>query len=155
MARPGRRTQILETDSDPHDYEPRPSDARAIENADVVFRSGGDLDDWMDDLITSGSGDARTLTLSDSIRTRGDDPHWWHDPRHGARAVAAIGDALAKAGADESDRRGAAYAARLRRLDSDVAACIDRLPRSQRKLVTSHDALGYYTAATALRPWAG
>ena len=44
-------TQLLKPNSDPHDYEPRPSDARAIENADVVFRSGGELDAWMDDLI--------------------------------------------------------------------------------------------------------
>ena len=41
--------------------------------------------------------------------------------------------------------RAAAYGERLRRLDRHVAACIDRLPRSRRKLVTSHDSLGYYT----------
>ena len=52
-------TQVLQPNSDPHDYKPRPSDARAIEGADVVFRSGGDLDEWMDDLIDNGGGDAR------------------------------------------------------------------------------------------------
>ena len=79
------------------------------------------------------------------MRIRGDDPHWWQDPRNGERAVAAIGAALAKAGADGSDQRAASYAKRLRKLDRDVAACIARLPRSARKLVTSHDSLGYYT----------
>ncbi len=48
-------TQILRPNSDPHDYEPRPSDARAIEGADVVFRSGGEVDAWMDDLIESSA----------------------------------------------------------------------------------------------------
>ena len=138
-------TQVLQPNSDPHDYEPRPSDARAIERADVVFRSGGDLDEWMDDLIEANGGDARTVTLSNSVRTRGDDPHWWQDPRNGARAVAAIEAALAKAGGTGYAARAEAYTGRLRALDRQVAACVDRLPRSQRKLVTSHDALGYYT----------
>ena len=55
-------TQILKANSDPHDHEPRPSDARAVEGADVVFRSGGDLDEWMDDLIEAGAGDARIVS---------------------------------------------------------------------------------------------
>ena len=50
-------TQILQPNSDPHDYEPRPSDARAIERADVVFRSGGEVDEWMDDLIEANGGE--------------------------------------------------------------------------------------------------
>ena len=83
-------TQILQPNSDPHDYEPRPSDARAIEEADVVFRSGGDVDEWMDDLIESGGGDTRVVDLSDSVRLRGDDPHWWQDPRNAVRAAGAI-----------------------------------------------------------------
>ena len=69
VGQPGRDvTQILQPNSDPHDYEPRPSDARAIEQADVVFRSGGEVDEWMDDLIEAGGGDARVVDLSKSVR---------------------------------------------------------------------------------------
>ena len=136
-------TQILQPNSDPHDYEPRPSDARAIERADVVFRSGGEVDEWMDDLIDAGGGDARVVDLSESVRLRGDDPHWWQDPRNGARAAKAIASALEK----PAGRRypTAAFTRKLDRLDRRVAACIDRIPRAQRNLVTTHDALGYYT----------
>jgi len=138
-------TQVLQPNSDPHDYEPRPSDARAIEGADVVFRSGGEVDEWMEDLIATNGGDARVVDLGKSVRLRGDDPHWWQDPRNAERAVAAIETALAKAGGKGYAGRARAYTGRLRALDRRVAACIDRLPPARRTLVTSHDALGYYT----------
>src|SRR5918997_59203 len=43
--------QILRPNSDPHEYEPRPSDVRAVTAADVVLRSGGDLDEWLDGIL--------------------------------------------------------------------------------------------------------
>jgi len=141
-------TQILKPNSDPHDYEPRPSDARALEEADVVFRSGGEVDEWMDDLIESSGADTRVVDLSESVRLRGDDPHWWQDPRNAARATGAIFTALSKISGYRPGTGG--YGERLRRLDRKVAACIDRLPPSQRKLVTSHDALDYYTSRYGL-----
>jgi zinc/manganese transport system substrate-binding protein len=138
---------ILRPNSDPHEYEPRPSDAAALARADVVFRSGGDLDEWLDEVIDSAGGDAKRVTLIDHVRRIGDDPHWWQDPRNAIRAVAAIRDALVEVdpgGRAGYDRRAAAYTARLRRLDSEVARCIERVPPAKRKLVTTHDALGYF-----------
>jgi ABC-type Zn uptake system ZnuABC Zn-binding protein ZnuA len=146
-------TQILQPNSDPHDYEPRPSDARAVERADLVVRSGGAVDDWMGDLIDTNGGDAQQADLIRSVRARGGDPHWWQDPRNAERAVSAIRDALIEAdpgGRAGYGRRAAAYTKHLRALDRDVAACIGRLPRERRKLVTSHDALGYYTSRYGL-----
>jgi ABC-type Zn uptake system ZnuABC Zn-binding protein ZnuA len=140
-------TQLLRPGTDPHSYEPRPSDAVALAETDVVFRSGGDLDEWLGDLIESAGGDAETVELSDALRTRSDDPHWWQDPRNAVRAVGAIARALADADPEGRRRYAAnarAYARRLRRLDRAVAACIDRIPPAKRKLVTTHDALGYY-----------
>ena len=81
------------------------------------------------------------------MRTRGDDPHWWQDPLNADRAVVAIRDALIQAdpdGASAYRTNAASYRRRLRALDRGVAACIARVPRAQRKLVTTHDALGYY-----------
>ena len=139
--------QILEPNADPHSYEPRPSDAGAIADADVVLRSGGDLDEWLMELIDSAGGDAPVIEVIDAVESRGDDPHWWQDPRNADKAVATIRERLAEADPDGSDvyeRNAAAYIERLRRLDSSVARCIDRIPRGDRKLVTTHDALGYY-----------
>ena len=138
---------ILRPNSDPHDYEPRPSDAIAVAQADVVFRSGGDLDGWLDDVLDSAGGDAQRVTLIDSVRRDGDDPHWWQDPRNAILAVRAIRDALIEAdpnGRAGYERRAAAYANRLRALDAQVARCLGRVPAAQRKLVTTHDALGYF-----------
>src|SRR5918994_3501720 len=59
---------ILPTGADPHDFEPRPSDAAALSEADVVFRSGGDLDEWLGELIESAGGESAEVTLLDSVR---------------------------------------------------------------------------------------
>ena len=153
----GRRakvTQVLKPNSDPHEFEPRPSDARALANARVLVASGGDLDTWAEDLNRSAAGQASTLYLFDSVKTiRGQhgegagDPHWWQDPTNAILAVEAIRKALTEA----DPRGGASYAAnakaytqRLRRLDRSIASCIGRVRRARRKLVTTHEALGHY-----------
>jgi ABC-type Zn uptake system ZnuABC Zn-binding protein ZnuA len=167
--------QILQPNSDPHAYEPRPSDVRSLADADVVFESGGDLDSWLDGVVENAGGDAPRIELIQAVPTIPDDfldethageeghddhaaeevhdhresadPHWWQDPRNAVAAVGAIRDALAAADPDgragyEADAR--AYTERLRRLDRGVRACIGEIPRAQRKLVTTHDSLGYY-----------
>jgi ABC-type Zn uptake system ZnuABC Zn-binding protein ZnuA len=143
--------QILTPNSDPHQYEPRPSDVRAVSSARLVLRSGGDLDAWLADVLRNAGSDAKTVTLIDSVRTRtgegGVDPHWWQDPRNAAIAVRKIRDALIAAnpgGREAYTANAARYLARLRALDTAIAACIGRVPKSQRKLVSDHDALGYY-----------
>src|ERR671916_541834 len=79
--------QILRPESDPHAYEPRLSDATAVAEAAVVLRSGGEVDEWLDDLLDNAGGDAVTVDLGESVRKRADDPHWWQDPRNAIRAV--------------------------------------------------------------------
>jgi hypothetical protein len=90
--------QILAPNADPHDYEVRPDDVRALAGADVVIRSGGDVDAWLDDAIGASGTDAPVVTLIDHVPEIHDgaalDPHWWQDPRNAERAVAVIRDAL-------------------------------------------------------------
>ena len=56
-------TQILQPNSDPHDYEPRPSDVEAVAGAELVFVSGRGLDDWAEELVSDSGGDARVVDL--------------------------------------------------------------------------------------------
>jgi ABC-type Zn uptake system ZnuABC Zn-binding protein ZnuA len=127
---------LLAPNADPHDYEVRPQDLEALAGADLVVRSGGDLDEWLAEAVEGAGSQAPVVTLMDHVRPLGDDPHWWQDPRNAIAAVAALERAL--------DVDAAAYEARLRELDRDVAACIAEIPEEQRKLVTTHDALGYF-----------
>jgi zinc/manganese transport system substrate-binding protein len=132
---------LLPANVDPHDFEPRPSDARAIAEADYVLRSGGEVDAWLDDLFESAGGDEdRLLDVGEEIGAGGDDPHWWQDPRMAAKAV----DAVAAALAGEATEPGRAYAGRIRALDRRIAACMRSIPRERRKLVTNHDAFGWF-----------
>ena len=138
---------LLPADADPHEYDLRPRDAKALADADLVVRSGGDLDAWLDDALESAGADARTLTLKDAAGATGEDPHWWHDPRLAIPAVDRLRAALAESdppGADGYARAAAAYTARLERLDRRIAACMARIPAPRRKLVTTHDALGRF-----------
>ena len=149
-----RVTALLAPNADPHEFELRPDDVKQLAGARLVVRSGGDLDDWLEDAIDSSGSDAPVLTLAEHVALQDDDPHWWQDPRNAIRAVAALRDALTRvdgAGAGAYERATAAYTARLERLDRAVAACIDKVPVADRTLVTTHDALGYYARRYGIR----
>jgi ABC-type Zn uptake system ZnuABC Zn-binding protein ZnuA len=138
---------LLGPGADPHDYEPRPSDVRSIAEAALVVKSGGDLDEWLDDLLGEAGSDARELALIDSVQRIDGDPHWWHDPRNAVLAVRAIERALVEVdpgGRRAYERNADAYVRRLRALDRAIAACLKKVPDRDRKLVTTHDALGYF-----------
>jgi ABC-type Zn uptake system ZnuABC Zn-binding protein ZnuA len=153
----GERAEVsglLPPNADPHEFELRPDDVKELSDADLVVRSGGDLDEWLADAIDSSGSDADVLTLGDHVALDPEDPHWWHDPRNAIAAVAALRDALAAAdpeGASAYRRSAGAYAQRLDRLDRAVASCIDKVPKADRTLVTTHDALGYYARRYGIR----
>jgi ABC-type Zn uptake system ZnuABC Zn-binding protein ZnuA/ABC-type Mn2+/Zn2+ transport system permease subunit len=150
--------QLLQPNTDPHDYEPRPSDVRETADADVVLLSGDELDHWMGQVVESAGGDPAIVDLGarEPVKLPGEstgpeasryDPHWWHDPRNAQAAVIAIRDALTKANPEARDvyaRNADAYLAKLRALDRGIASCMDRVPPDERKLVTDHDAFGYF-----------
>ena len=150
--------QVLQPNTDPHQYEPRPSDVAAAADARVVFASGDNLDAWVDQLVSDSGSDAGIVDLGAlaPVRLPGDtsgdeaskyDPHWWHDPRNTEAAVAAIERRLAAldpAHAALFARNGAAYERRLRALDAGIGRCFARVPAGERKLVTDHDAFGYF-----------
>jgi ABC-type Zn uptake system ZnuABC Zn-binding protein ZnuA len=147
-------TGLLPPNADPHEFELRPDDVKDLSGAELIVRSGGDLDEWLEGAIESSGADADLLNLSDGLELDGDDPHWWQDPRNAIAAVAELRDALIAADPEGADayRRGAdAYTRRLERLDREVAACIRKVPEADRTLVTTHDALGYYARRYGVR----
>jgi ABC-type Zn uptake system ZnuABC Zn-binding protein ZnuA/ABC-type Mn2+/Zn2+ transport system permease subunit len=150
--------QILRPNTDPHEYEPRPQDVEATAGAKVVFENGDELDHWMAKVVQQAGGKPRVVVLGDRvpIRRPGEasgpeasrfDPHWWHDSRNAEAAVSVIRSTLAAVDPAHHAayaRRAAAYLRRLRALDTRLAACFARLPPTERKLVTDHDAFGYF-----------
>ena len=148
--------QILQPNTDPHEYEPRPADVAATAGAKLVVASGDGLDQWMHEIVHEAGDGPRVLTLAPShipFRRAGD-PHWWHDPRNMAAAVPVIRDALervAPRSAGAIGRRAAAYVRRVRALDAGIGACLRAVPPGERALVTSHDAFGYFARRYGIR----
>lgn len=150
--------QILQPNTDPHDYEPRPHDVLATAEAGLVFESGDKLDAWMKKVVSESGGSPRVVVLGTVVpdtlpgeekgpEASGRDPHWWHDPRNAEVAVKEIRDAMIKADPkhEKTYRANAGnYLAGLRRLDRGIRSCMDKVPKKQRKLVTDHDAFGYF-----------
>jgi ABC-type Zn uptake system ZnuABC Zn-binding protein ZnuA/ABC-type Mn2+/Zn2+ transport system permease subunit len=157
--------QLLQPNTDPHEYEPRPSDVEATAGADLVFENGDQLDQWMSKVVSSAGGDSTVVDLGATVPVKlpGEasgpeasryDPHWWHDPRNAIAAVEHIEAALSQAEPSkkaEFESRAKAYVARLRALDSGIAACFAQAPKPERKLVTDHDAFNYFAARYGIR----
>ena len=153
--------RILQPNTDPHEYEPRPEDVKATAGAKLVIESGDGLDHWMQEIVKEAGGTAAEVTIAPDHtpykiagEEEGDeaseyDPHWWHDPRNVEAAVTTIRDALIKAAPANAAAYTAhadAYLAKVKALDAGIQACMDKVPAAERKLVTSHDAFNYFTA---------
>jgi ABC-type Zn uptake system ZnuABC Zn-binding protein ZnuA len=144
-----RVTSLLKPGIDPHDYEPSPADIDALAHADLVLENGVGLEAWLGDTIDSSGFDGPVVDTSQGVRLRivggAPDPHVWEDPGNAARMAANIERGLAaadpaNAAAFEADL--ATYAGELEALDAEVERQIGSL--ANRKVVTNHDAFGYY-----------
>ena len=151
-------TQILAPNTDPHDYEPRPEDVTATADAKIVFTNGDDLDAWMEKVVSDSGSDAKVVDLGADVPVKlpGEssgpeasqyDPHWWHDPRNAEEAVREIATQLSATNPEAKatfEANAAAYEAKLKARDAGITRCIDSVPAADRKLVTDHDAFGYF-----------
>ncbi|KLL11421.1 metal ABC transporter substrate-binding protein [Protofrankia coriariae] len=149
-------TQILRPNVDPHDYEPSPADVKAIGEADVLVANGVGLEKWLDETIASAGFEGTRVDASRGVKIRpgngeeeekDGDPHIWHNPLNVKIMTADIEQAFTAAdpaGAAAYQANRAAYDGRLDALDADIRRQIDSLPPANRKLVTNHDAFGYY-----------
>ena len=163
---------------DAHTFQPRPSDAEALRGAALTVRNGLGFDSWFDRMLRSANWRGTTATATDGItplrmaahahghshggggQQQGGqprtvpDPHAWQDLRLGIRYVRTIGTALSAAdpaNAAAYAEAVEAYSARLAALDEWVRAQIATVPEARRKVVTGHDAFGYFGAAYGIR----
>ncbi|MSX02631.1 MAG: hypothetical protein F2813_05660 [Actinobacteria bacterium] len=147
--------QILEPNSEAHDYEPRPSDVASVAGSALLFTSGLGLDQWSAKLLEQSGADARVVDLGSLApvkRTSADqtsaDPHWWHDLTNLEAATVEVERALVSADpADAAAFRanGARYRRKIMRADAQIRACLSAVPARERTIVTDHDAFIYFT----------
>ncbi|MBI4492902.1 MAG: zinc ABC transporter substrate-binding protein [Chloroflexi bacterium] len=148
---------ILGPDDDAHDYQPTAEDARKIAQADVVLAIGIGLEPWLDALARNARPGVQVVELAGAAKLqieKGDDPeepegdpHVWQDPANTQKMVDVIRDALARLDAPGQTvyaANAAAYNRQLDQLDQQIKQQIATIPSEQRRLVTNHDAFGYY-----------
>ncbi|MDR7143087.1 metal ABC transporter solute-binding protein, Zn/Mn family [Rhizobium sp. BE258] len=148
-------TSLVGPNGDPHEFEPSPADAKHLKAAQVTFVSGEGLEGWMDRLITASGYKGTPVTVSEGIDTRTmeedgktvTDPHVWNSPVNVKIWVKNIEKALSDADpADAAAFRTNAerYTKTLDELNSYAHAKFDAMPEDRRKVLTSHDAFGYF-----------
>ena len=166
-------TTLVGPDGDAHVYEPTPADAKAMGNANLVVINGLGLEGWMERLLKSSAYQGEVVVASQGVPPRqmkeeehnqakeskgkheghdqgSTDPHAWQDLANGQRYVATITAALVKIDpthAEAYQRRGEAYLAKIKETDQWVRDQLAVVPPAKRRVITSHDALGYFGAA--------
>lgn len=151
-------TSLIGPDGDTHAFEPTPAHAKALAGADLVVVNGLGLEGWIERLIEASGYDGPVVTASEGIAPltlveHGEtvsDPHAWQDLRNGRRYAANIARALAAADpAHATSYREAAarYGQAIDAMDAWVRAEIAKVPPEKRRVMTSHDAFGYFAAA--------
>jgi zinc/manganese transport system substrate-binding protein len=149
---------LVGVNGDPHVYEPTPDDAKALKAADVVFVSGEGLEGWMVRLIKASGYKAKINVASDGITTHKmeddgkivTDPHVWNDPRNGIVWTRNVVTALSAADPDDAadfKANGDRLIAELAGLDASARTAIAAIPAEKRKVMTTHDAFGYFGSA--------
>lgn len=146
---------LVGPDGDPHTFEPTPQDSQALAQADVVFVSGLGMEGWMDRLISASGYKGTLVVASNGVNTRKmeedgktiTDPHAWNSMHNGVIYATNVMNALIKADPDDAaDIRhsGERYIQQLQKLDSWAKSEFAGVAQSKRKVLTSHDAFGYF-----------
>ena len=146
---------LVPAGGDAHSFQPRPGDLRALRDARVVVENGLGLEGWMTRLVSASGFAGTRITAAGAVPSRTvhegsrtvRDPHVWQDPRRAVLMVEAIANGLAEADpvrAAVYRARAAAYAARIEAADREIEQAMADIPAERRRVITSHDAFGYY-----------
>ncbi|WP_414476179.1 metal ABC transporter substrate-binding protein [Microvirga sp. M2] len=164
-------TALVGPNGDAHVFSPSPADAMKVKAAQVVFVNGLGLEGWMDRFFKASGSTAPMIVASTGVKPiegaevshdthaghSGEhrlDPHAWQNVANVKLYVANIRDALVQAdpGVKETYEGNAArYLSTLDALDAEVKAAIAKIPADRRRIITTHDALGYFAAAYGIQ----
>ena len=146
-------TTLVGPDGDVHVYTPTPSDVRKIADAKLLVINGFGLEGWLPRLLQAAGSKATIVTATTGIaplKAGSDaDPHAWQSVANAEKYVANIRDALAAADPADAEvfrHNASAYLARLEALDGEVRQAIGQIPESRRRMISTHDAFGYFAA---------
>ncbi|HBC9085704.1 metal ABC transporter substrate-binding protein [Citrobacter koseri] len=151
-------TTLVGPDGDPHTFEPSPKDSAALSKADVVVVNGLGLEGWLDRLVKASGFKGTLVVASDGVKTHtldedGEtvtDPHAWNSAANGALYAQNILSGLVNADPQDKaalEASGKPYIAQLTELDAWAKARFRQIPQEKRKVLTSHDAFGYFGRA--------
>lgn len=163
---------LVGPDGDAHVFSPSPADAKKVAAANVVFENGLGLEGWISRLVKSSGTKASVVVASKGVVTRKMeeeedghghghahgkghdaqvvDPHAWQSVANVKLYVANIRDGLIAAdpeGRAVYEANAAAYGEKLDALDAEIRAAWAKVPEQRRRVITSHDAFGYYADA--------
>jgi zinc/manganese transport system substrate-binding protein len=156
---------LVGPDSDSHVYSVTPADAKSVADARVVFANGLGFEGWFDRLVKASGTKALIVTATEGIKpirmqdapghshghSHGNlDPHAWQSATNAKIYVTNFLAALIAAdpeGKAVYEANAAAYLAELDALDKEIRDTVARIPPARRKVITSHDAFGYFKAA--------
>lgn len=151
---------LIDPGADPHLYQPKPEDSKAIEQAKLIFYGGYNFEPEVIKLIQATSNPAPRVAVNEVAVPKPQqfeedgqtvaDPHVWHNAQNGIRIVETISDSLAKVfphNAAEYSSNAKQLTSEISQIDTWIKSQIQTIPAKRRKLVTTHDAMGYYSKA--------
>jgi ABC-type Zn uptake system ZnuABC Zn-binding protein ZnuA len=155
--------QVIPDGASPHEFQLSAEDRAKLEDSLLLVYNGADLEagipiddidvpkfaiaDHVGELRHFQPAGSREHPTAEEGEQGGSDPHVWMDPTRVATALPALADALAKADPAHAAgyrARAKAYAAELQQVDAQIRQAVSAIPPQDRKLVTSHDAMGYF-----------
>ncbi len=151
-------TVLAGPDADMHTFQPTPAQVKAIAEADIIAINGLGLDRWMQPLIESSGTHAKLLVASAGVKARffGEDvrqtvdPHAWQNITFGRIYIRNIANALIGAAPEHGAmfrENMIKYDAELKKMDANIRDAFKNIPPEKRKIITSHDAFGYFGEA--------
>ena len=166
-------TSLVGPNTDAHVFDPTPADAKRIASARLVFVNGLGFEGWLDRLVKASGYRGPIVIASKGVKTPlqlkdahdhagaakghghqhshgAPDPHAWQNLANAERYIDTIRIALAAALPAHSavlEQRATDYIKRIRALDLATKAQIAAVAVERRRVITSHDAFGYFAAA--------
>jgi zinc/manganese transport system substrate-binding protein len=158
-------TSLVGPNGNAHVYAPSPADAKKVADARIVFVNGLGFEGWLDRLVKASATTAPIIVASRGVKPRertvahaqdGDhdhgnaDPHAWQSVANARIYVENIRDALIgidPAGKAAYESQASAYIAKLNELDREVHDAMAKVPPDRRRVITSHNAFGYFQSA--------